>query len=179
MKCHKCNKEMTASKEVYHYTESGLDNVYLCNVDIYKCECGEEVASIPSLIEVGAAIGLCLIKKRTYLNGEELKFLRKNAGLNAKSFAEFIGVNKSTFSRWENNKQSIDKSNDRLVRLVYANIKRIPQDEIKALLKKTIREIGRREEDTTINIPVERLAAGRQGGHSFAAEPSLAWRTAG
>lgn len=162
MKCHKCNREMNVSKEVYHYTESGLDNVYLGDVNIHKCQCGEEIASIPELVEVDSAIGFCLIKKRAHLNGEELKFLRKNAGMNAKSFAEYIGVNKSTFSRWENNKQCIDKSNDRLVRLIYANIKRMPQDEIGCLLKETIREIEHRQEDGIINIPIESLPLHRE-----------------
>lgn len=148
---------MAVSKEDYHYTESGLDNVYLGDVNIYKCQCGEEIASIPDLVEVNSAICHCLIKKRAHLSGEELKFLRKNAGMSAKSFAEYIGVNKSTLSRWENNKQCIDKSNDRLVRLIYANIKRMSQDEIGCLLKETIREIQDREQEAIINIPIEKL----------------------
>lgn len=139
---------MTASKEVYHYTECGLDNIYLGNIEMYTCVCGEVVAVIPDSTEVNASIGLWLIKKKTLLCGNELKFLRKNAGLNAKSFAEYIGVNKSTLSRWENDKQSIDKSNDRLVRLIYANIKNISHEEIENLLNNTIRAIST-EEDVT------------------------------
>lgn len=147
VKCRQCREEMSASKEVYHYTECGLDNIYLGNIEMHSCVCGEKVASVPDSAEVNASIGLWLIKKRTLLRGNELKFLRKNAGLNAKSFAEYIGVNKSTLSRWENDKQSIDKSNDRLVRLIYANIKKISHEEIKNLLTTTMREIGT-EEDT-------------------------------
>jgi len=162
MKCLDCNKDMTVAKEVYHYTESGLDNVYLHNVEVYRCECGEEFASIPAIIKLNSVIGLNLIKKKTYLSGNEIRFLRKNAGLNAKSFAEFIGVNKSTLSRWENNKQDIDKSNDRLVRLVYANMKGIPQEEIRNLLKEIIREISQRGQSTNINISVDSLIAKQQ-----------------
>lgn len=162
MKCFDCNKDMTVAKEVYHYTESGLDNVYLHNVEVYRCECGEEFASIPAIIKLSSVIGLNLIKKKTYLSGNEIRFLRKNAGLNAKSFAEFIGVNKSTLSRWENNKQDIDKSNDRLVRLVYANMKGIPQEEIRNLLKEIIREISQRGQSTNINISVDSLIAKQQ-----------------
>jgi len=167
MKCLDCNKDMTVSKEVYHYTESGLDNVYLENVEIYRCECGEEFASIPAIIELNSVIGLNLIKKKTYLNGSEIRFLRKNAGLTAKSFAAYIGVNKSTLSRWENNKQDIDKSNDRLVRLVYANMKGIPQEEIRSFLKEIIREIGRWEQSTNINISVDSLIAKQQSECNF------------
>jgi len=41
MKCSLCNDPLKEAKELYHYTESGLDNVYLCGIDIFKCEkCG-------------------------------------------------------------------------------------------------------------------------------------------
>jgi len=161
MKCHECNKTMKPSKEIYYYTESGLDNVYLDNVVVYKCECGEEFASIPAINELNATIGLDLIKKQAYLTGAEIKFLRKNIGLNSKSFAEFIGINKSTLSRWENKKQEIDKSNDRLVRLLYANIKGIPQEEIQNFLKDTIRTIdNRKKKQKKIHIPIDSFIHG-------------------
>ena len=76
MKCLDCNKDMTVSKEVYHYTESGLDSVYLDNVEVYRCECGEEFASIPAIIELNSVIGLNLVKKKTYLNGSEIQIGR-------------------------------------------------------------------------------------------------------
>ncbi|WP_462269922.1 hypothetical protein [Desulfobacter sp.] len=73
----------------------------------------------------------------------------------------------TVLSRWENNKQDIDKSNDRLVRLVYANMKGIPQEEIRNFLKEIIREIGRREQSTNINISVDSLIAKQQSECNF------------
>jgi putative zinc finger/helix-turn-helix YgiT family protein len=154
MKCHECNKDMKEAKENYFYKESGLNNVVLENISVYRCECGEYLASIPAIIGLNSIIALNLIKKKTFLKGEEIKYLRKNAGLNAKLFAEYIGVDKSTLSRWENNKQSIDKSNDRLIRFVYANIKGVSPEEIKNLLDDVIKKINNFGEEVEINIPV-------------------------
>ena len=158
MKCHECNTEMQVSKELYRYIESGLDNVYLDNVNIYRCKCGEYFASIPAIIELNSLIAIHLIKKKTFLKGQEIKYLRKNAGLNAKAFAEYIGIHKSTLSRWENNKQTIDKSNDRMIRLFYAAFKNIPHEEIKNFLDDVLKDINNTGEEAKINIPIDILS---------------------
>ncbi len=154
MKCQECNSEMKESKELYHYTESGLDNVYLADLPVYRCECGEFFASIPNIIELNSRIGINLIKKKTLLKGPEIKYLRKNIGLNAKSFADYIGIDKSTLSRWENNKQVVDKSNDRMIRLFYAAFKGIPAEEIKIFIDDVMKEISTTGEEKEIYIPI-------------------------
>jgi len=161
MKCHECNSEMQESEEFYHYTESGLDNVYLGNVSVYRCECGEYFASIPAIIELNSVIAIYLIKKKTFLKGQEIKYLRKNAGLNAKTFAEFIGVDKSTLSRWENNKRTLDKSNDRMIRLFYANFKGIPAEEIQNFLTDVMKGINKDGAETRIDIPIADILSGQ------------------
>lgn len=159
MKCHECNNEMVKSVERYHYKESGLKNVFLGDLPVYRCQCGEEFATIPRVVELNAVIALDLIKKKSFLRGEEIRFLRKNAGLNAKLFAEYLGVDKSTLSRWENNKQDLNKANDRLIRLIYANMKGLAAEEIKRLMDDVIKEIKNYSEDTDINIPVSCLTS--------------------
>ncbi len=92
MKCHECNQEMKSHSDIYHYIESGLDNVFLEGVSINTCPCGEEIASIPSIIELNSQIGKSLFKKHGLLTGKEIRFLRKNIGMNTKDFAELIGM---------------------------------------------------------------------------------------
>ncbi len=53
-------------------------------------------------------------------------------------------------SRWENAKQGINKSNDRLIRMIYAYMKGLERGEITNFLTQT--DI---EESDTIRIPVE------------------------
>ncbi|NOX34392.1 MAG: helix-turn-helix domain-containing protein [Deltaproteobacteria bacterium] len=162
MKCHECNSNMKESKELYHYIESGLDNVWLGDVSVYRCECGEYFASIPAIIELNLVIALYLIKKKTFLKGREIKYLRKNAGLNAKAFAEYIGIDKSTLSRWENNKQIIDKSNDRMIRLFYATFKGVSPDKMKSFFDDVMKEIDNNGEETRINIPITDILSEQQ-----------------
>jgi putative transcriptional regulator len=128
MKCVFCNKvEMLCEKKQHHYKESGLDNVYLEGVEIFSCpSCNEELVSIPTVPELHTLIGKHLIEKKSLLNGKEIRFLQKNAGLSVRRFSKKMGVNSSTMSRWENGEQKLTSSDDRLVRLIYSGVKNIP-----------------------------------------------------
>jgi putative zinc finger/helix-turn-helix YgiT family protein len=153
MICHECNSQMDESQEIYHYKESGLDNVYLDNVCVYRCKCGEVFPSIPGVIKLHTTIGQMIVKKSTALNGKEIIFLRKNIGMNAKTFADYVGIDKSTLSRWENNQQKLAKPNDRLVRLIYAHQKGLSKNDIDNLLKDSIKDLKESVVES-INIPV-------------------------
>ena len=157
MICHECNSKMDESQEIYHYKESGLDNVYLDNVYVYRCKCGEMFPSIPGVIDLHTKIGKMIVKKKSALNGKEITFLRKNIGMNANIFADYVGVDKSTLSRWENNQQKLAKPNDRLIRLIYAHQKEFSKGDIDNLLKGIIKDL--REPATPINIPVNNICA--------------------
>ncbi|MCP4628544.1 MAG: helix-turn-helix domain-containing protein [bacterium] len=135
MKCQICKLEMESSLESYHYVESGLENVQLDGIDVFRCSCGEEIISVPAMPELHSLIAFELIKKKSLLNGREIRFLRKNMGITGIVLAKYIGVDNATLSRWENNVQTIDKSHDRLLRLIYSNIKEIASDSIKHLIQ--------------------------------------------
>lgn len=154
MRCPNCNSEAVCTQNKYHYTECGLDNVFLEGIDVYECSCGEQFVAIPAMPELHGLIGLNLLKKKALLNSKEIKFLRKNMGLTATKLSKIIGVNNATISRWENNNQSIDKSNDRLIRFTYLNIKDIPTSEIKHLIEEDFTKIEPDKIDMSqYNIP--------------------------
>jgi len=134
MLCHKCKSKMLKTRDTYHYTFSGLNNVYLENVLIYQCECGEKSPSIPMIPEIHKEIGFAIIKKHGPLNGDEIKFLRKNLQLKATEFVKYIGIDKATYSRWENKTQMPSRSNDRFIRILNASLKGSAKNEIKNLL---------------------------------------------
>ncbi|MBN2063066.1 MAG: hypothetical protein JW882_21865 [Deltaproteobacteria bacterium] len=160
MKCPNCSKEMNCKPGKYHYTESGLNNIYLSGVEICKCnDCGESSVSLPAIMELHRLICLTLVSKDTLLTGNEIRFLRKNAGYSAKEFTELIGVDKSTFSRWENDNQVMANTNDRLIRLAYLNIKGITQKEIEHIIKDKFKGIDpKKKEPSYFNIPVKKWA---------------------
>ena len=141
MRCHICKKEMVCKKEDYHYGECGLNNVYLIDMEIFRCSCGEEIVSIPMVPELNTVIGKGLIVQKAPLSGEEIRFLRKNLGLTSKKFAKYLDINKSTVSRWESGKQVPSSTHDRLIRIVYAGIKGIDSKVLKKLIEVHFPEI--------------------------------------
>jgi putative transcriptional regulator len=120
IKCPSCKKMRQTHKGEYHYTESGLPNIWLRGVEIFKCDCGEKFAFIPCIEELHKLIGKTLIQKDEQLTGREIRFLRKHMMLKSKDFAKELGVQFVTVSRWENGASQPPESVDRLIRLVYA-----------------------------------------------------------
>lgn len=136
------NAEMACQRENYQYKESGLDNVFLENVECCRClSCGEENIHVLSMPNLHRLIGLRLIQKRSLLNGKEIRFLRKNMGLKANETAEIMGVDNATISRWESNTQRMSKPNDRFLRLVYSGMKEFSSDEVRHLIRDRFKEI--------------------------------------
>jgi DNA-binding transcriptional regulator YiaG len=85
---------------MYHYIESGLNNVWLSNGFIVrKYEDGDAVA-IADMEGLHAAIGRNLSAKG-YLTGNEFRFLRKELGLSQNRFAGWIGLTEDMVSKWE------------------------------------------------------------------------------
>ena len=121
-KCPTCGSEhFVLHKGHHHFLESGLDNVHLTNVEIGICsDCGEQIVSIPHSTELMKLIGESILLKPTNLNGAEIRFLRKNLHLRINEFAQLLGVDRVTVSRWENEHEKPSRSADRLIRLTYA-----------------------------------------------------------
>lgn len=106
--------------EPYHYTESGLDNVFLYGIVQSRCpECGEEIVTIPNIKGLHLAIGRNLVCKEEMLTGAEARFLRKELKLKSKDMAAALSMKPETYSRWENEKQSVSPTCDKQLRLVY------------------------------------------------------------
>jgi putative zinc finger/helix-turn-helix YgiT family protein len=120
MKCPVCGSaELTITHEPYKYDESGLPNVTLANIEIRRCgKCGEELPAIPRVAELHKAIARALARRHAKLSGAEVRFLRKYLGHSGADFATLIGVTRETVSRWENDKEPIGGTSDRLLRLL-------------------------------------------------------------
>jgi putative transcriptional regulator len=119
MKCDSCGGAMTSKRERHAYTESGLANVVLENVEVRRCsKCDEVEVVIPRIEQLHRAIATALVHKPSRLSGAEMRFLRKEIGFSAADFAARMGVDPSTVSRWENDKDPVGALADRLVRLM-------------------------------------------------------------
>lgn len=115
-KCHECGGKLIGKRQTYKYEECGLTNVKLSNVVVFECKCGVRVPEIPAISELHCLIALDLLQKPSLLIGEEVRFLRKMAGLSQRELAELMGVTPTRPSKWENDAPS--KEGDRLLRTI-------------------------------------------------------------
>ncbi len=81
---------------MYHYTESGLENVYLRDgYTALEIE-DEEAVSIHDIDGLHKAIGQDIINKSPALTGDEIRFLRKEMNLTQNSFAAILSVSEDS-----------------------------------------------------------------------------------
>lgn len=103
------------NEKMYHYTECGLDNVYLTNGFTIS---GKNV-SIKNIEGLNNAIGLSLVNEKKDLNGKEFRFLRHELLMSQNTLGRLLGVGVQSINRWENRKTEIPKSAENLLRLLY------------------------------------------------------------
>jgi putative zinc finger/helix-turn-helix YgiT family protein len=123
MKCDQCKGETTIERRRHHYTECGLDNVYLDNIEVRVCPaCGHYSPRIPRINDLHAVIGQAVALQNVQLSGKEVRFLRQHLGLKAKEWANYLRVDTSTLSRWESGEQTIGMQSEALIRLLYFHL---------------------------------------------------------
>ena len=101
----------------YHYTESGLQNVYLANgYKVRKTDGGKAVA-IADVDGLHEAIGRHIASK-SHMTGAELRFLRKELDLSQSRFGQWIGASEESVSLWER-RGRVPKSACRFMQAIY------------------------------------------------------------
>jgi putative zinc finger/helix-turn-helix YgiT family protein len=120
--CPNCNTEKMEKRfGDYHFTECGLDDVYLKDWTLYKCgNCAAEMPLLPDPDDFTAWLAEQLVRQESRLNGNEIFFLRKALGLTGAQLAERLGVQRVEVSRWENNRQPISFHADFQLRMEVA-----------------------------------------------------------
>lgn len=167
--CSNCGRITQKKIGIHKYTESGLDNVYLENIPFYECTCGVSYPSIFRLSTLNDLIALTLTEKPSLLNGNEIKFLRKNMRAPSGLFANMLGVGKTTLSKWENGLQNHSEGHDRLIRAVYMIQKGIKQsDQLK--IQKYLNGISLKKSNSEYLIIAERTQDGYQVRYTYVPE---------
>jgi DNA-binding transcriptional regulator YiaG len=105
---------------MYHYKESGLDDVVLRNgYTIRETPYGETV-SIENVDALHQLIGKTIIGQ-PQINGAELRFLRRELDKTQAELAALLGTSEQAMSLWERNRKGpMPESAARLLRLLYA-----------------------------------------------------------
>lgn len=85
---------------MYHYTESGLQNIYLANGFKERKVAGGKAVAIIDVEGLHQAIGRSLARKG-HLTGAEFRFLRKELDLSQTRFGALAGASEESVSLWE------------------------------------------------------------------------------
>ena len=84
------------------YTAAGLSNVTLQALPVSQCtKCKVEECHIPRRAELHDMLAQALLNQSRTLSGQEIRFLRTVARMNAAEFAERLTVTRQTVQKWE------------------------------------------------------------------------------
>ena len=103
---------------MYHYTECGLDNVWLTNGFTKKKTAYGEAVAIMDADGLHKLLAEDLIGKSARLTGKEFRFLRVALKLSQAAVAKMQGVSEQNISLWERHGK-VPKANDNLMRFLY------------------------------------------------------------
>lgn len=104
---------------MYHYTESGLSNVFLKNGVTVEVVDGEEYTSIDDINGLNRAISQAIVNTNKPLSHDEFKFLRIELNISQKILATRFGVDEQTIARYEKGQTKIPRTTDAALRALY------------------------------------------------------------
>ncbi|MEM6758972.1 MAG: helix-turn-helix domain-containing protein [Pseudomonadota bacterium] len=90
-----------------HYTDCGLDNIYLSNGFEIEYVDDEQYVTIHNLDGLHEAIGLHIVLEKKAPNGQEIRFLRTEMGLSQHHLGAKLGVSDQSVARWEKGQTDI------------------------------------------------------------------------
>ena len=147
-------EHLATDQQPFHFTDCGLDNVYLVGVKYFTHPDGRIVAEIPALKQLMCVIARDLVLSRSDLSGSEVRFLRKRLGKKATEYSRLLGLEPETLSRIENGKQPITSATQKLARLSYAILSEEPGllDHARVFLQSMLDELQPAKEKLVLEI---------------------------
>lgn len=103
---------------MFHYTSSGLRNIWLANGYHARKTAYGSALSIDNVEGLHRAIAMRLVNSKPRLTGAEFRFLRKDLDLSQAKLASLFGNDAQTVALWEKTGR-VPKWADRMIRLVY------------------------------------------------------------
>jgi len=147
-------REMLA--EPYHYSASGLDNIYLLNgVSVENTGYGPMV-TINNMNGLHHAIGLHIIEKPEPMTGAEFRFLRKQMELTQEELAGIMRTSDQTIANYEKGKTLELGPADPYMRWTYL-LHVIPEETRAEVLKSMAERLGGSEKGKLPDLPRRKI----------------------
>lgn len=102
---------------MYHYTESGLDNVWLENGYTEKRTAYGQAVAVVDVQGLHEMLALRICQKNGRITGKELRFLRTLLALSQGGLGKMLDVTDQAVSIWERTGK-VPKSSDAFVRML-------------------------------------------------------------
>jgi DNA-binding transcriptional regulator YiaG len=100
----------------HHYTECGLDNVYIEGLEIVTDDAGDEIITIPAVNELHRMIAVGIVSHAHGMSGAELRFLRTEMGYSRAELAALVHHEQQSIGRWERGEFEIDSLAETVIR---------------------------------------------------------------
>ena len=110
---------MTAAVYSYHYTESGLDYVWLTGGFVREETGYGPAVMVENATKLDHAIAVSAIRYRRHLTGQEVRFLRGLMDMTQEALADLLGKDVQSIARWERSKTNIPPTEDRALRQIF------------------------------------------------------------
>jgi DNA-binding transcriptional regulator YiaG len=106
-------------KKPYHYTECGLDYVYLLDgFETVRTAYGRAV-QVSNASKLDRAIAQIVVRDQNRLTGQEVRFLRGLLDMTQAELGSALGKDAQTVARWEKGKTEIPPTEDIAIRQIY------------------------------------------------------------
>jgi DNA-binding transcriptional regulator YiaG len=103
----------------FHYTQCGLDDVWLLNGFTLSDTAYGPAFSIKDMDVLHKAIGLALVRGRKTFGGKDVRFLRRQMQLTQNQLGALIGVGDQMVARYEKEESHIPEASAMLLRWRY------------------------------------------------------------
>jgi DNA-binding transcriptional regulator YiaG len=141
--------------DFYHYTESGLANVWLVNgFRRAKSAYGDTVA-FENIEGLHKAIGRSLCAYKPHLSGAEFRFLRHELDLSQVALAKLLGNDAQAIALWEKSRVKVPAWADRLVRALYRE-----HVDGNVTLRKLVEQVARLDADGALKLTAKKTPRG-------------------
>lgn len=141
----------------YHYTECGLDNIYLVNgFEITGTGDNAEIF-IHDINGLHKVIGTLLIEKPGLLSGKEIKFIRTSLDFSQTTLGQLLGgYDYQSILRWEKGNGEVPAAADRLLKMLFFDFLYPEQNpRIRELITNIAEAEAKKDEDNYIKIQLE------------------------
>jgi putative zinc finger/helix-turn-helix YgiT family protein len=117
--CSNCEAEATVTRGDHAFRESGLDYVTLNNIELITCPvCGNRDPIIRKPKRLMQQLLIAVASKPEPLEGQDVRFIRKQLRMTQEAFARLLHTDKTTVSKWENDADPVGPQSDLLIRSV-------------------------------------------------------------